>query len=235
MAYPAMNPSGQMPYNQQVMGPPFMAPGTPQMSQYRNYSSNGQFVPQQSGPMTVPMMQQQFVAAPNGMVPGGHQVHMYPGGHPQFMTPGGAPPQPMPGSNGYPSPSRPAAPMMVQQGSQQGQPMYRMSPGMQYQQPAFTPQHPGPSKSTQRSLSAMRYTNRSQVQTMRQYSNPGPQQFGTSPQQMHQYGSQHRSGSNSYGNKNFQAHGQHQAHPAAHPIPTGPQGRTGGDGSEESK
>ena len=35
--------------------------------------------------------------------------------------------------------------MMVHQGSQQGQPMYGMSPGMQYQQPVF-PQQPGQSK-----------------------------------------------------------------------------------------
>lgn len=153
MAYPAMNSPAQMPYNQQVMGQPFMTSGTPQMSQYRSFSNNGQFVPQgASGPLPVPLMQQQFVAGPNGMVPGTPQMPMYPGGHSQFMTPGG-PPQPMPGSNGYPSPSRPAAPMMVQQGSQQGQPMYGMSPGMQYQQPAFTPQHPGPSKlTTQKNL-----------------------------------------------------------------------------------
>jgi hypothetical protein len=233
MAYPAVNSPAQMPYHQQVMGPPFMAPGTPQMNQYRNFSSNGQFMPQQSGPMAVPMMQHQFVTGPNGMVPGTPQMPLYPVGNPQFMTPGGAPPQPMPSSNGYPSPSRPAAPMMVQQGSQQGQPMYGMSPGMQYQQPAFTPQHPGPSKSSKpRSLSARRFTNSFQVQNMRQYSNSGQQQFGTSPQQMHQYGPQHRSGSNSYGNKNFHGH-QHQPVPQAPSIPTGPQGRS--DGPEEAK
>lgn len=65
---------------------------------------------------------------------------------------------------------------------------------------------------------------------MRQYSNSGPQQFGTSPQQMHQYGPQHRSGSNSYANKNLQGHQQHQGPPA---VQSGPQGRS--DGPEEAK
>ncbi len=47
----------------------------------------------------------------------------------------------MPGTNGFPSPGRLVAPMMAHQGSHQGQP-YGMSPGMHYQQPAYTPQQP---------------------------------------------------------------------------------------------
>lgn len=143
MAYPtAMSSPAQMPYNQPVMQP-YMGPGGPQMgSQYRNFSGNPGFMPQQphmGGPV---MMQPGFVPGPQG-VP---SMPMYPGAHPPFMQPAGVPPQPMPGSNGFPSPGRPAAPMMAPGGSQQGQPMYGMSPGPQYQQPAFPPQQPGQSK-----------------------------------------------------------------------------------------
>lgn len=89
--------------------------------------------------------------APQGMVPG-QQMQMQ-GSGPQFFIPpnvgGGGPPPPMSGANGYPSPGRGGAPMMMNQGSQQGQqPQYGMSPGMQFQQPAvqYPPQQPGPSK-----------------------------------------------------------------------------------------
>jgi hypothetical protein len=144
---PQMNSPAQMPYNQGMM--PQFIPSTPQMNQYRSFSNSPQYMPQQTTPMAVPMVPpQQFVTAQNPMMPSNPNMPLYPAaGHPQFMNPGGAPPQPMPGSNGYPSPGRPAAaPMMVQQGSQQGQPIYGMSPGMQYQQPVFAPQHPGGSK-----------------------------------------------------------------------------------------
>ncbi|OLN80953.1 Uncharacterized protein C21B10.03c [Colletotrichum chlorophyti] len=185
---PAMGSAGQVPYNQPMMQP-FVGPGTPQMGGFRNFSNNHQYMPQQGGPMGAPMMPQ-FIN-PQGMVPG-PQMPMYGGNHAQFMPPNGAPPQPIPGSNGYPSPGRPSAPMMVHQGSQQGQPVYGMSPNVQYQQPAFTPQQSG-----------------GQVGNVRGYNSPGPQHFGTSPSQMHAYGAQHRSGSNSYGGKPFN-HAQHQ-------------------------
>lgn len=65
--------------------------------------------------------------------------------------------------------------------------------------------------------------------TMRGYSNPGPGQYGTSPQHMHQYGVQgHRSGSNSY-NKNFQGH-QHQGPQGSHAMMGG-----GQPGPDEAK
>jgi hypothetical protein len=115
------------------------------MNQFRNFSNNHQYMAPQQGQMGGPMMMpQQFIPGPQGMVPGPQM--MYPGGHPQFMPPSG--PQPVPGVNGYPSPGRPAAPMMAHQGSQQGQPMYGMSPNVQYNQPVFNPgQQGGPSKS----------------------------------------------------------------------------------------
>ncbi|GJN74228.1 hypothetical protein PLICBS_008319 [Purpureocillium lilacinum] len=135
VAYPA-----QVGYGQTM----FMQPNTPQMGQYRNFSANPHYVPQQGqmgGPM---MMQPQFIPGPQGMVAAPQM--MYHGGHPQFMPPSG-PPQPIPGANGYPSPGQPAAPVMMHQGSQQGQPMYGMSPNVQYNQPAYGPGQPtGPSQ-----------------------------------------------------------------------------------------
>lgn len=131
-----VNTPGQMTYSQPV----FMGPGTPQMGQFRSFSNNPQqyMSPQQGQMGNGMMMQPQFMAGPQGMVPGPQM--MYAGGHPQFMPPSG--PQ-IPGANGYPSPGRPAAPMMVHQGSQQGQQMYGMSPSVQYNQPVFTPGQPG--------------------------------------------------------------------------------------------
>ncbi|KAK0634480.1 hypothetical protein B0T17DRAFT_7631 [Bombardia bombarda] len=138
MAYPpAMNAPTQIPYNQPVMQP-YMNPGAPQMG-FRSFSNNPQFMPQQAHHMPQQMMvqPQQFIT-PNGMVTTAPQVQMYPG----FLPPGAGPPPQMGGSNGFPSPSRPAAPMMAHQGSQQGQAVYGMSPGMQYQQPVYGQQHP---------------------------------------------------------------------------------------------
>ena len=130
VAYPGVNSPSQMPYNQPV----FMGPGAPHMSQYRSFSNNPQYAPPQQGQMGAPMMMQpQYMSGPQGMM-GGPQM-MYPGTHPQFMPPAG-PPQPV-GANGYPSPGRAAAPMMVHQGSQQGHPMYGMSPNMPYSQSPY--------------------------------------------------------------------------------------------------
>ncbi|KAK0706339.1 hypothetical protein B0T26DRAFT_447860 [Lasiosphaeria miniovina] len=147
MAYaPALNAPAQIPYSQPVMQP-YMNPGAPQMG-FRSFSNNPQFLPQQQPHhMAAQMMvQPQYMTAPNGMVAAGPQVPMYPG--PPFMPPGAVPPQSMAGSmagsTGFPSPGRPAATMMVHQGSHQGQaPVYGMSPGMQYQQPAYAQQPQG--------------------------------------------------------------------------------------------
>ncbi|KAK4175634.1 putative PAB1-binding protein [Triangularia setosa] len=139
MAYPpSVNAPGQMPYGQPVM-PQYMNHGAPQMGQFRSFSNNPQFMPQQPHHMGAPIMGQPPFIPPNGMaVPG----PMYPVSGPPFMPPGAVPPQPMVGSNGFPSPGRSAAaPMMAHQGSHQGQPVvYGMSPAMTYQQPAYTPQ-----------------------------------------------------------------------------------------------
>lgn len=136
VAYPA-----QIPYGQAM----FMGPNAPQMGQYRSFSGNPHYVSPQQGQMGSPMMMQpQFMPGPQGMAAAPQM--MYHGGHPQFLPPSG-PPQPVPGANGYPSPGRPAAPVMMHQGSQQGQPMYGMSPGVQYTQPSYGPgQATGPSQ-----------------------------------------------------------------------------------------
>lgn len=144
MAYPG---PGQMPYQ-----PVFMGPGTPQMGQFRSFSNNPQYMSPQQGQMGSPMMMQpHFMPGPQGMV--GAPQMMYPGAHGHFVPMGG-PPQPGPGVNGYPSPGRPAAPMMAHQGSQQGQAMYGMSPSVQYSQPAYggpgqPPQPPQPQQQQQ--------------------------------------------------------------------------------------
>ncbi|KAH6990625.1 hypothetical protein BKA56DRAFT_475158 [Ilyonectria sp. MPI-CAGE-AT-0026] len=205
-AYPTVNSPAQGPYNQPV----FMGPGTPQMGQFRSFSNNPQYMSPQQGQMGPQMMMQPQFMPPQGMVPGPQM--MYPGSHPQFMPSG---PQPVPGANGYPSPGRPSAPMMVHQGSQQGQPIYGMSPNVQYNQPVFT-QGQGP------------------MTNVRGYGSPGPQHFGTSPQQGHHYGQQqHRSGSNSY-NKGYGGQGQHQTPQTNHAVPAVSQGRTT-EGSDEAK
>jgi len=114
--------------------------------------------------------------------------------------------------------------MMMNQGSQQGhqQQMYGMNPGMS----------PGP----QFGNAAPIYAQQAPGQMpMRGYNN-GQGQFGTSPQQMHQYPPQHRNNhtNGSYNNKNYQGHGQHQNGSPNNQAPTGPQNRVS-EGSEETK
>jgi hypothetical protein len=144
-----MGQPAQMGFNPQMM--PYQGGGGPQIQQYRSLSQSHQFIPQpQMGPtIMMPNPGNAFMAS-QGMAPGPQM--MYPQGQGQFMPPGTGPP-PMP-VNGYPSPGRSAAPMMMSQGSQQGhqQPMYGMSPGMspgpQYGSvtPMFAQQAPGQSK-----------------------------------------------------------------------------------------
>ncbi|KAI0900746.1 hypothetical protein F4806DRAFT_491634 [Annulohypoxylon nitens] len=234
MVYPPNMNSAQMPYNQHMM-PAFMGPGgAPPMNQFnRSFSNTPQYAPPQQGGMGAPMMMQPQFMAPQPMVAAPPQMPYPTAGHMQFMPPGTNPPQPMPGTNGYPSPGRPAATMMAHQGSQQGQPYIGMSPGMQYQQPvAFVPQQQGQSKWQRRYSNQKKTTNTPvEVNNMR-YNNPGPQQYGSSPQQVHQYGPPHRNGSNNF--KNYQNHNQHQGPQGGHAIPSGPQGRSS-DGPDEAK
>lgn len=137
---PAMNSPAQVPYGQPVM--------PPHMGQYRSFSNNSQYMPQQQGHVGAPMMMQpQYMGGPQGMLVTPPHMQMYPSSQGQFMPPGGVavPPQQMAGSNGYPSPGRPAAVPMAHQGSAQGQ-QYGMSPSMAYQQPAYGGQPHGHSR-----------------------------------------------------------------------------------------
>ncbi|KAL1897544.1 poly(A)-binding protein binding protein [Ceratocystis pirilliformis] len=177
-----VNSPAQMAYTQPVV-PPYGPPG-PQMNQYRPFPNN-QFMPQQghmSGPMGPP-----FIGGP-------HAPGMYPG-HPPYISQG---PPPVSAANGFSSPGRPSAPMMAHQGSQQGQPGYGMSPGMQYNSPVFVPGQQGGGQ-----LSNVRNG----------FNGPGGQHYGSSPQQMHQFGPgghhmTHRSTSHN-GYKNYQSHNNH--------------------------
>jgi hypothetical protein len=148
MVYPSpMGQHAQLAYNQPMMQFPMGGPGAPQMAQYRSYSGN-QYMPQQAANMGTPMMMHGpaggFIPGPQGMVAPAPQMQMYPAGQAHFMPQGNVHASPMM-ANGYPSPGR-GAPMMVSQGSQQGQPVYGMSPAMQFGQPIYAQQQPGQSK-----------------------------------------------------------------------------------------
>lgn len=235
MAFPSpMGQPAQLAYNPQMM--PY--PGAPPLQPYRSLSQSHQFVPQQThmGPIMMQNPANGFMAS-QGMAPGPQMMYPQNSGQGQFMPPGNGHPPVMP-VNGYPSPGR-SAPMMMSQGSQQGhqqQPMYGMNPGMspgpQYGSvaPIFAQQPPGQSKFEIPSVSAA--PTKICAVPMRGYG--GPNQFGTSPQQMHQFQTQRNNShpNGNFNNKNFQ-HGQHPNGPQNNQIPTGPQIRA--DGGDESK
>ncbi|TVY83812.1 Uncharacterized protein LSUE1_G001222, partial [Lachnellula suecica] len=227
---PPMNQSGQLAYTPQMM----QYSGASPMQPYRSLSQSHQFIPPQQQQHMAPIIMQNpangFMTS-QGMAPGGPQL-MYPqGSQAHFMPQQNGHPPPMPGVNGFPSPGRGGAPMMMNQGSQQGHqsqtPMYMngnpgMSPVPQYGNPAqgIYPQQPPPGQ-----------------MPMRGYG--GPNQFGTSPQQMHQFGpQQHRNnqpnGHYNNNNKSFQPHGQHPNGASHNQTPNGPQARAS-EGSEEAK
>jgi hypothetical protein len=218
MGYPSpMGQPAQLAYNPQMM--PY--PGAPPIQGPYRSLSQSYHMPQQAhmGPIMMPNPAGTFLTS-QGMAPGPQMIYPQ-GGQGPFMQPGNGHPPAMPGVNGFPSPGR-TAPMMISQGSQQShqQPMFGINPGMspgpQFGAPIFAQQPPN-------------------QMPMRGYG--GPNQFGTSPQQMHQFGpQQHRNNQNgNYNNsKNFQPHGQHPHGPANTQIPTGPQARTS-EGNEESK
>jgi hypothetical protein len=148
IAYPSPMPRGaQLMYGQHV--PQYaIGPNGPQMAQFGQYPGVPQFVPQQGGQVSATMMAHGPSGGPFMIphVPFGQQMQMYPPGQVHTYPQHGPPPPP--GSTGYPSPGR-GAPMMMHQGSQQGQPpqvmMIGMSPG-QHVQPIYAPQ-PAQSKS----------------------------------------------------------------------------------------
>ena len=148
MAYPAspMGQHAQLAYGQPV--PQYvMGPNGPQPAQFRQYSSGPQMVASQGPHLAAPMVVQQpgggaYMNMPQAMgMPYNPQMPMYPGGAPQSY---GGPSQP---PSGYPSPGR-AAPMMMHQGSHQGQHPQMYVQGNQYGQPMYAQQQPAHSKFT---------------------------------------------------------------------------------------
>ncbi|CAG8983425.1 hypothetical protein HYALB_00000594 [Hymenoscyphus albidus] len=228
-ALPFPSPMGTpMSQNAQLYAPQMMPYGgvPPMAAGYRSLSQNQHFVPQQQ--MGPPMMMQNptggFMTT-QGMPPGGHVMYPQgPQGH--FMPQGSGHPPAMP-VNGYPSPGR-GAPMMMSQGSQQGHqqpPMFAMNPGMspgpQYGNavPVYAQQPPG------------------QI-PMRPGYNGGPGQFGTSPQQPHQFAHQQRNNhqnGNFNNNKNFQHPPLHPNAPPNSQPPNGTQPRVVDGVVEEAK
>ena len=142
LVYPSpMNHPAQLAYGQ-PMQPYIMGPNGPQPAGFRQFSGGPQIMAT-PGTHLAPMMVQQpsaggYMAVPQPIaMPFNPQIAMYPGTAPQ---PYGIPSQP---PSGYPSPGR-GAPMMMHQGSHQGQPVY-MTPS-QYSQPIYAQQPPIHSK-----------------------------------------------------------------------------------------
>ncbi|KAL9635968.1 MAG: hypothetical protein Q9164_003131 [Protoblastenia rupestris] len=152
--------------------PQMMPPAGPQPPHFRQYAGVPQYMPGPGQQLAAPMMMQQNSQGPY-MTPQGGHVPVYASG----VLPSYVQSQP---PSGYPSPSRGAAPMMVQQGSYQGQ-IPQMNGGQQYGQPFYSPQPPPP-----------------HMAQMRGYSSPQPQ-YGHSPSQQYHYPHQHRMPSHSYG------------------------------------
>ena len=126
------------PYGQ-PMPPHMMGPAGPQPSNFRQYANGPQYMPAPGQPMAAPMMVQQGsqggYMAPQAM--GVPHMQMY-GASPN--PPYNGPPQP---SSGYPSPGR-SAPMMMHQGSYQGQTPPMHSNGGQFPPQPFYAQNPPP-------------------------------------------------------------------------------------------
>ncbi|KAI9835570.1 MAG: hypothetical protein M1819_002021 [Sarea resinae] len=213
LAYPSpMSQHAQLATYGQPMPQYAMGPGGPQIAHVRQYPGGPQFVNPQGGHIAPMMVHQQsggpFMGVPQGIP---FQPHMYSPAQ-AHAYPGGPPPQ---GTNGYPSPGR-GAPMMIHQGSQQGQPpqqMMWMSPA-HHGQPMYAAQQPG------------------QMTPMRGGYPPQQSHFASSPHQPHHFPPQpHRAGPNgNYGQ------GPPPPHAAGQqvPPPTAAAARTS-DGPEDAK
>ncbi|KAL8854678.1 MAG: hypothetical protein Q9221_000460 [Calogaya cf. arnoldii] len=199
MAYPSpMHQPAQLAYGQPM--PQYFIPNGHQPVPLGRQFQGGPHVMQAQGSqLGAPMMVQQssqggYMGPPHGMpVPFNPQMHMYPPGQPAGFN---GPTQP----NNFPSPGR-GAPMMMHQGSHQGQQHSQifMSPG-HYGQPIYAPQPP-PS-----------------MMAMRGYGSPQPH-YSQSPQpQYHHPHQPSRAPSSSYGTQPPQGPQQHV--PVQQPPPT---------------
>ncbi|KAI9643794.1 poly(A)-binding protein binding protein [Ciborinia camelliae] len=223
-----MGANAQLAYNPQMV--PY--PGAPQIQPFRSLSQNHQFMPQQAHmgqPVMIPNPAGGFMP-PQGMAPGPQMMYP-PGAQGQFMPPNNGHPPAMP-NGGYPSPGR-GAPMMMNQGSQQGhpQPIYGMSPGPQYGNvaPVFPQPIPNQSKfSILRNIAID--SNTSIVPMGGGYG--APNQFGTSPQHGGPRNQYNPNAPNYTGYRNFQQRGQHPHGPPNNQVPTGPQAQATGVADE---
>ncbi|KAL8942856.1 MAG: hypothetical protein Q9211_001219 [Gyalolechia sp. 1 TL-2023] len=152
MAYPSPMPQhAQLAYGQ-PMPQYFLAPNGAQPAHFgRHFPGGHQMISAQGAPLAAPMMMQQssqggYIGPPHGMaIPFNPQMPMYPPGQPAGYN---APSQP---STTFPSPGR-GAPMMMHQGSHQGQhSQVFMGPG-QYGQPIYAPQQPPHTKALSRNI-----------------------------------------------------------------------------------
>lgn len=152
MAYPSpLAQPAQLAYGQPM--PQYFVPNGPQPAHFgRHFPGAPPIMSAQAAPLAAPMMVQQssqggYMGPPHGMaLPFNPQMPMYPPGQPTAYNGSSQPP------NNFPSPSR-GAPMMMHQGSHQGQqpPMF-MGPGQQFGQPVYaqsqyTQQQPSHGKS----------------------------------------------------------------------------------------
>ncbi len=221
----------QLAYGQPIP-PYFMGPNGPQATPIRQFPGGPQFVTPPNAHLTAPMMAQQhsngsFMGMPQTMaVPFNPQMQMYSPGQAHAMPQYGGPPQP---PSNYPSPGR-GAPLMVHQGSQQGQhpqPAMFMNPG-HHAQPIYAQQQPAHSKINSIIIHNPRLTS---IVTAMRGGYPPPQQpyYGSSPHQPHHFPQHtHRVPSNSYG----QPLGPHPQNAGPPPLPpTGPAAHavTGGE------
>ncbi|KAL9001119.1 MAG: hypothetical protein Q9169_000302 [Polycauliona sp. 2 TL-2023] len=201
-----MNQPAQLAYGQPM--PPYFVPNGHQSAQIsRQFQGGPHMMPAQGPQLGAPMMVQQssqggYMGPPHGMpVHFNPQMHMYPPGQPAGFN-GPAPP------NSFPSPGR-GAPMMMHQGSHQGQQHSQayVNPG-QYGQPIYA-QQPPPN-----------------MMPMRGYGSPQPH-YSQSPQPQYHH-PQSRAPSSSYGTQPPQ--GPHQHVPVQQPPPTAAM-----DGGEDMK
>ena len=140
VAYPSpMAQSAQLAYGQPV--PQYvLGPNGPHTAHFRPFPAAPQLVAGQGPQLAAPMMVQQssqgnFVSPHSMSIPFNPQVPMYPPGQPPAYGGQTQPP------SGYPSPGR-GAPMMMHQGSHQGQqPQMYATPG-QYGPPVYAQQPP---------------------------------------------------------------------------------------------
>lgn len=187
----------------------FLAPNGAQPAHFgRQFPGGHQMIPVQGAPPAAPMMMQQssqggYMGPPHGITfPFNGQMPMYPPGQPAGYNVSSQP------STNFPSPGR-GAPMMMHQGSHQGQHSQGFIAPGQFGPPIYAPQQP-------------------QMMPVRSYGSPQPH-YSQSPQPQFYY--PHQPGRTPSGNYGAQPPlGPQQHMPTQPPPPSG-----NGDGGEEMK